>query len=201
MNRRIERSPYLFSGLIRCSCGSPMNAGLFGTSRTAKYRCKAAAEKRSHPGGYVMATLVERAVLEQLAGWAADIDADAAEASKMTSYTAPASQRVKELGRQITKLESKLDQLTLKMLDGTVPQDAYARLRDDLATQKSPLEAAFRAASVAVTKPPATLVPELLENWALLPVETRRDILTRLIRFIEVEPGRPRAVITVHPAW
>ena len=90
VNRQVERSPYLFSGLIRCSCGSPMNAGLFGTSRTAKYRCKAAAEKRSHPGGYVMATLVERAVLEQLAGWAADIDAEAAEASKMTSYTASA---------------------------------------------------------------------------------------------------------------
>lgn len=201
VNRRIERSPYLFSGLIRCSCGSPMNAGLFGTAHTAKYRCKAAAEKRSHAGGYVMASLVERAVLEQLAEWAADIDAEAAEASKMTAHTVSASDRAKELARQVTKLDSKLDQLTLKMLDGTVPQDSYTRLRDELATQKKPLEEALRAASVAVTKPPVTLVPELLENWALLPVESRRDILTRLIRFIEVRPGRPKAEITVHPAW
>ena len=201
VNRRIERSPYLFSGLIRCSCGSPMNAGLFGSAGTAKYRCKAAAEKRSHVGGYVMATLVEAQVLTQLKEWAADIDAQAAEASKMTANTASAGDRLKELARQISKLEAKLDQLTHKMLDGTVPQDSYTRLRDELAAQKAPLEQAFRAASVTVTKPPASLVPELLENWQLLPVETRRDILTRLIRFIEVEPGRPRAVITVHPAW
>lgn len=201
VNRRIERSTYLFSGLIRCSCGSSMNAGLFGSARTAKYRCKAAAEKRSHVGGYVMAKLVESAVLEQLAEWAAGIDAEAAEASKMTAQTASASDRVKELARQVANLDSKLDQLTLKMLDGTVPQDSYARLRDELAVQKAPLEASLRSASVAVTKPPTSLVPELLENWALLPVETRRDILSRLIRFIEVNPGRPRAVITVHSAW
>ena len=87
------------------------------------------------------------------------------------------------------------------MLDGTVPQDSYARLRDELTMQKAPMEEALRAASVAVTKPPTTLVPELLENWALLPVETRRDILSRIVRFIEVHPGRPRAQITVHEAW
>jgi site-specific DNA recombinase len=201
VNRRIERSPYLFSGLIRCSCGSPMNAGLFGSGRTAKYRCKAAADKRSHPGGYVMATVVEAAVLEQLAEWAAAIDAEATEASKMTAHTASAGDRTKELARQIAKLESKLDQLTLKMLDGTVPQDSYTRLRDELTAQKAPVEAAFRAASVAVTKPPTELVPDLLENWPILPVETRRDILSRLVRFIEVQPGRPRAGITVHAAW
>jgi site-specific DNA recombinase len=201
VNRRIERSPYLFSGLIRCSCGSPMNAGLFGSNRTAKYRCKAAAEKRAHTGGYVTASLVEAQVLAQLAEWASDIDAEAGEASKMTAQTTSAGDRVKELARQVAKLEARLDQLTLKMLDGTIPQDSYARLRDELAAQKSPLEEAYRAASVAVTKPPTSLVPELLENWQLLPVESRRDILTRLIRFIEVEPGRPRAVITVHAAW
>lgn len=201
VNRRIERSPYLFSGLIRCSCGSPMNAGLFGSGRTAKYRCKAAAEKRSHPGGYVMATLVETHVLAQLAEWAAEIDAEAAEASKMTAHTTSAGDRLKELARQISKLEAKLDQLTHKMLDGTVPQDSYTRLRDELAAQKSPLEEAFRAASVAVSKPPARLLPELLNDWVLLPVETRRDLLTRIIGSIEVEPGRPRARILVNPIW
>lgn len=201
VNRRTERSPYLFSGMIRCACGSPMHAGLFGASRTAKYRCKAAAEKRSHPGGYVMATVVEEAVLKSLAEWAAAIDAEAGEASKMTAGTTSAGERVKELARQITKLDAKLDQLTHKMLDGTVPQGSYERLRDEFAAQKAPLEAALRAASVSMAKPPTALVPELLNNWPLLPVETRRDILSRLVRFVEVQPGRPRSVVTVHPAW
>ncbi|QDG88838.1 recombinase family protein [Pseudarthrobacter sp. NIBRBAC000502770] len=201
VNRRSERSVYLLSGLIRCSCGARMNAGLFGTAQTPKYRCKAAAEKRAHTGGYVMVDYVERILLEQLADWAEDLNAEGAAAAKMVKKTSADAEKTIGLAKQIEKLDGRLDQLTLKMLDGTVPQDSYTRLRDDLQKQKQDAESALASAQVAVAKPPIDLLPGLVEDWHLLPVDMRRDLLSRLIDFVEIAPGRPRAKVTVRPLW
>ena len=201
VNRRSERSVYLLSGLIRCSCGARMNAGLFGTAQTPKYRCKGAAEKRTHAGGYVMVDYVERILLEQLTEWAEDLDAEGAAAAKLVKKTSADADKTSSLTKQVEKLEGRLDQLTLKMLDGTVPHDTYTRLRDDLTVQKQDAENARAAARVAVAKPPVDLLPGLVQDWPLLPVDMRRDILSRLIEYVEVAPGRPRAKVTVHPLW
>jgi site-specific DNA recombinase len=201
VNRRTERSVYLLSGLIRCSCGARMNAGLFGSDRTPKYRCKAAAEKRTHAGGYVMVDYVERLLLEQLKEWAGEVNAEGAEAAKMVKRTAANTNKAESLAKQVVKLDGRLDQLTLKMLDGTVPHETYTRLRDDLLHQKKDAESALAAAKIAVAKPPTDLLPELVEDWHLLPIDMRRDFLTRLIDHVEVTPGRPRATVLVHPKW
>lgn len=201
VNRRSERSAYLLSGLIRCSCGARMNAGLFGAGRSPKYRCKGAAEKRTHAGGYVMADYVERLLLEQLQEWAGEVNAEGAAAAKMVKKTAATSNKAESLARQVLKLDGRLDQLTLKMLDGTVPQETYTRLRDDLLRQKKDSESALAAAKVSIARPPTDLLPEVVEDWYLLPVDMRRDILSRLIRYVEVAPGRPRAKVTVHALW
>lgn len=201
VNRRSERSNYLLSGLIRCSCGSRMNAGLFGTGHTPKYRCKAAAEKRAHTGGYVMVDYVERLLLDQLTEWADEVDAEGAQAAKMAKKTQATTNKAASLAKQVVKLDGRLDQLTMKMLDGTVPQETYTRLRDDLLQQKKDADTALSAAKVAVAKPPIELLPELVADWHLLPADMRRDILSRLIKYVEVAPGRPRAKITVHPLW
>lgn len=201
VNRRTERSEYLLSGLIRCSCGSRMNAGLFGAAGTAKYRCKAAAEKRAHAGGYVMADYVERVLLEQLSEWAEEVDAEGSESTKMLAKTKATTNKLASLASQAVKLDTRLDQLTLKMIDGTVPQGTYMRLRDELLEQKAKNEIDLAAAKVAIAKPPAELLPELITDWPLIPVEMRRDILGRLIQYVEVTPGRPRSKVVVYPRW
>lgn len=201
VKRSSERSTYLLSGLIRCSCGSRMNAGLFGSAQQPKYRCKAAAEKQAHTGGYVMVEYVERVVLEQLTEWAEAVDRESAEAAKMVAKTKSNTSKAADLSKQVVKLDARLDQLTVKMLDGTVPQDTYTRLRDDLLKQKADAQKAFAEAKAAVAKPATDLLPELVADWQLLPADMRRDILSRLIQYVEVTPGRPRSKVVVHPLW
>src|SRR4030095_6475427 len=97
VNRRTERSPYLLSGLIRCTCGARMNAGQFGADRKPKYRCKAAAEKQAHSGGYVMVEYVEHEVFEWLEEVAQDVTKAAGEADKMIKQTKVAGDKSAQL--------------------------------------------------------------------------------------------------------
>lgn len=201
VTRTSERSPYLLSGLIRCSCGSRMNAGQFGADRKPKYRCKASTAKQTHSGGYVMSDYVERAVFEWLTEVAADVDAAAGQAEKMTKQAKAAGDQSAKVARQLLKLDARLDQLTNKMLDGTIPQGTYERLRDENQAQRKTLERALHDASTTVSRPATVIAPELLKAWPQLPVEARRDILSRLIDYVEVSPGRPRAKIVVRTRW
>ncbi|MDI2019736.1 recombinase family protein [Paenarthrobacter nicotinovorans] len=201
VHRRSERSKYLFSGMIRCACGAPMHAGLFGSGRSPKYKCADVANKRKHDGGYVMTSTVENDFLAWLESVAADVDAEADQAAKAQEQAATAADNIAHLKKQLARLGTRMDQLTNKMLDGTIPDDTYRRLRDELEGQRSDLEISIRDAQVVATRPPASLVPELLENWAILPVDTKRDLVSRLITHVEVAPGRPRARVVIHPRW
>jgi Site-specific recombinases, DNA invertase Pin homologs len=200
VSRRSERSEYLLSGLIRCACGSTMNAGLFGSGRTAKYRCKAANEKRAHTGGYVATTVVEDAVLEWLRGIADDITQAAQDLPAPPTKT-PVTNREAVLRRKLVKLGARMDNLTLKLVDGTIPQDSYERLRDQTKTEMATTEAQLRNLAVSEAKPPAAIVPDLLANWDILPVAVRRDMLSRLIHPVLVKPGRPRSMVAVAGLW
>ncbi|QOT16515.1 recombinase family protein [Paenarthrobacter sp. YJN-5] len=199
--RRSERSTYLFSGMIRCECGAAMHAGLFGAGRAPKYKCAAVSSKRKHDGGYVMTSTVEKDFLAWLESVAADIDSEAEHAVQAQQQAAKATDKVAHLKTQLVKLGTRLDQLTNKMLDGTIPDDTYRRLRDEIEAQRGDIETSMRDAQVVATRPPSSLVPELLENWTILPMDTKRDLVSRLIHRVVVKPGRPRAHVTVVPRW
>lgn len=199
--RRSERSSYLFSGMIRCACGSAMHAGLFGADKSPKYRCSGASNKRTHTGGYVMTSTVEKDFLCWLEGIAVNVDVEANLLAQVEVQTARALDARGHLKSELAKLGGRMDQLTNKMLDGTIPEDTYRRLRDELAVRRGELETSLRDAEVVAARPPASLVPELLGNWAILPVDVKRDLVSRLITHVEVEPGRPRARVTVHARW
>lgn len=143
---------------------------------------------------------MDRAVLEWLEGVAHAVNAEGQLAAAEVAAAKP-EDKVASLKTKFVQLDQRLDQATNKMLDETIPGDAYARIRDDIETQKADIEVALRAAKVTAAKPPAQLAASLLEDWPLLAVDGRRDILSRLIDYIEVKPGRPRAEIAVHRAW
>ncbi|MCO1338054.1 hypothetical protein BJH93_03970 [Kocuria polaris] len=198
--RRGEKSSYLLSGLIRCECGSPMHAGLFGSARQPKYRCKAAADKRSHPGGYVTAPVVEAAVVEWLQQIQAEITAAAGQV-KRPARTASAGPSEAALNRRLIKLQTRLDNLTLRYMDDEVSRDVYERLRAGTEAELTEAEAARRAIRSAAARPAEKLVPDLLRDWDGLPVEVRRDMLSRLIHPVVVRPGRPVAEVLVAGLW
>ncbi|MGQ7788154.1 recombinase family protein [Nesterenkonia sp. K-15-9-6] len=199
VRRRSERSQYLLSGLIRCACGSTMNAGLFGHAKTPKYRCKAAGDKRAHTGGYVTATVVEGAVLTWLQQVAEDITAEAGKVEPPKPKRTGGE--VAKLRRRLVKLQSRLDALTVRYLDEEVTRGTYERIRQQTEDEMGRVEAAVRAATVEEVRPARSLVPDLLRDWDQLSVEVRRDMLTRLIHPVVVRPARPRSEVAVAGLW
>lgn len=199
VHRSGEKSEYLLTGLVFCAlCGSGMYANIFGHDRTVKYRCSGVAEKRIHTGGYMMASALEADVFIWIQGLAEEITL-AAKAQPTIKHTT--TDPTPRLRRALIKVESRLDTLTLRLLDGTVPQDAYERTRDTLLGERRGIEVQLRVERVELAKPAPALVPDLVANWDLLPLHARRDMLKRLIARVEVTPGRPRGTTSVIPLW
>jgi DNA invertase Pin-like site-specific DNA recombinase len=195
--RRVERSQYLFSGLVRCSCGSAMTAGQFGAQHTAKYRCVAAKEKRTHTGGYVMESTVEANVLAWLTDRELRLSAEIATASK-TPRTVKKIESV-DIDAKLAVVASRLDSLSERLIDSDIPHDSYVRLRDKYLAEQQALRQARLTVTVQAKVEPIRVIPVLLENWHLGKVEEKREILRALIDHVEVFPGHPRARIVVHP--
>ncbi len=200
-----ERSPYLLSGLVRCVCGSSMNAGQFGAARQPKYRCKAAHEQNRHPGGYIMAAFVEREVVTWLGEVAADVDQASDRAIAAAAKVNRRREDAKALGREIAALDEQLVRLTRQLASGVVPEKAFVAARDGILTDREALEgrrdAAQRDAVEAGSTRPQEDAAALLRDWVLLSVPARREALRRLIRHVIVTPGRPRGTVDVVPAW
>jgi site-specific DNA recombinase len=192
--RRVERSEYLLSGLVRCICGSSMTAGQFGTTHTAKYRCKFAHDKRSHPGGYVTASFVEDAVFDWLTEWRDELAKKPKTARRPRAVADPSEKIV----QQIAALDGKIDRLGLRLVDSAIPVDSYNRILTALQLEKASLESARVTAVVAARRAPVEAIPQLLDAWEDLDVPVRREILRSLIKYVEVTPGRPRATFFVY---
>lgn len=200
-DRRVRRSStkgkYPYTGLIFCElCGHGMYAGAFGQDRTLKYRCSGASQWKLHPGGYVMNSTIESVLLPWLENVAAEINAAAAQhqPAKQTDPTPG-------LRRALMKVNSRLEDLTVKMIDGTVPQDTYERMRDKWLAEKKDLDGQLMKLRVQERADPVRLPPHLVEDWQEIPADVRREILLRLISKIIVKPGRPRSEVRIVPLW
>jgi site-specific DNA recombinase len=200
-----ERSEYLLSGLIRCSCGSTMTAGQFGAQRSPKYRCKASHDVGAHPGGYIMAAFVERTVFD----WLRDLASDVERAGTVSAMAVAAQTRrvhgVEEIEREIAAIDDRMVRLTMQLVDEVVPRSTYEAARDELLAVRSGLEERVAAARVVAHRPgvrdPQALAVQLLGEWDEMPVALRRDALRRLLSRVVVTPGRPRGTVEVIPAW
>ena len=200
-----ERSQYLLSGMVRCSCGSSMTAGQYGANREPKYRCKAAKEQGRHAGGYVMAGYVEGEVLAWLQGVAADVDAAVDLSLAAAGKASRRRDDARVLERELASLDEQLVRLTVDLASGLVPEAAYAAARDVIGGKREAVAARLaevrRLAQAPRSDRPQAAAAALLRDWDLLPVPQRREALRRLVARVVVTPGRPRAVVEVVPSW
>lgn len=200
-----ERSQYLLSGMVRCACGSPMTAGQYGARREPKYRCKAAKEEGRHSGGYVMANYLEAQVMVWLEDLATETDAAVDLALAVERKTSSKRADAERLARDLDKLDAQLVRLTKHLASGLIPEDTYRATRDDIQADRQAIadriaELELQAGAARAEKPHQA-ARDLLRDWELLPVASRREALHRLISRIEVTPGRPRSQVRVIPAW
>lgn len=199
VHRNGEKGKYLLTGLVFCDlCGHGMYAGQFGHDGKLKYRCSGAANWKLHPGGYVMESTLEQTLLPWLANLATEIN----EAKPANEVTTPKQEDLTpRLRRALMKVDSRLDALTTRLLDGTVPQDVYARIRDQLAAEKTALQDSLMAARVEVRAEPVRLDPDLMVHWPDMPLNVKREILLRLISKVIVKPERPRSLVRIVARW
>lgn len=196
--RRTERSQYLLSGLVRCSCGSPMNAGQFGANRERKYRCRDAHAKRRHSGGYITAAFVEAEVKKWLREYADELN----ERAKAIAAQ-PRPRRVADptaaLRTKLSRIIDRIDRLGLQAIETNMPADSYNRLLAVLTTERDEVQRALDATEVRATRPALAIAPNLLKNWDRYPIPERRELLRSLIDYVEVTPGRPRGTVEIYP--
>lgn len=205
---RRERSEYLFSGLVRCGrCGGTMVAGQFGHAREPKYRCKTRQQQgpAGCQGGYVMASLVERKVIEWLEekARAGRVDVARGDAAAIRARRTNDRHARDRLARELRRVEENLHRLVTQDHD-TLPPRVYAEARDALAERHRDLTAALEEAQRdlrdTVTNP-AKAAAGLLASWDRRPVEHRRELLRRLVGEIRVWSARPRSEVKVFGRW
>lgn len=193
VNRRAERSPYLLSGLVRCSCGSSMTGGQFGAYRKPSYRCKAGHEKRTHAGGYVLTHLVEEAVH----GWL--VERNGRLLAERASLLPVGKRDSDTILMAIAKTEERADKLTLRYLDNEISRERHDSLSTRFADELVTLRAQLLAAEVAEHNAEPIVLPSLVAEWDNLQVEQRRGVLQHLIDHVEVDRVDGACIITVHP--
>ncbi|ASN39026.1 hypothetical protein CGQ24_08350 [Arthrobacter sp. 7749] len=197
ITRSGTNSSYLLTGMLYCgNC----NGRMFGTTRHPNYyyRCHSCARVRSRPGVTISGAKSESAVLDWLKGLAKEINkaADAVPAPPpIKSDPLPA------LRRTLIKASNRLDTLTMKFLDGTIPEDTYERMRDTIIGEREATEARIREEELAQAKPESSFVPGLVENWDELPIHVKRDLLSRVVGRVEVEPSPRANVVNVRGKW
>lgn len=198
-----ERSQYMLSGLVRCSCGSSMTAGQFGWQKVPKFRCKAAHAQRRHNGGYVTMTVVEQAVHDWLHAFAGGLTDAAATEAKIAAKRSKSKVDAGKLATDIAACDTQLSRLTVQLVQGVVPESAYTSARDEITERKTTLERRLVEVEDTARTLPASRadVEALVESWHELSVTARREALRRLIRYVLVYPGRPQSKCVVIPAW
>lgn len=177
---RAESSKYLLSGLVRClACGTVLVGGKSGTNK-AYYRCSTGFTRGTHRGGYIPCEDVETAVMVKLRKHAASLDEQSGHDLEAPAASAPVVSLV-SLEAKRKRATTSMANLALQLAEGLpvdVHREAMAALvakRDSVDEQISQLRA-----KVATPPPTAQIAAGLLEDWGLLSVAHRREMLGRL---------------------
>lgn len=201
--RGTERSQYLLSGLVRCSCGSPMGGGQFGHARSPKFRCIASFTERRHAGGYIMMQVVEAEVLTWLRDLATDIDVSSSTAQLAIAHARIRKQDATASAREIVAIDKELLKLTDGWMRNVIPESAYLTLRAEAEQRRAQHAGRLELAEAdALSGPnPQQQATDLLRDWDELNVALRRGALRSLIARIEVTTGRPKGTVAIVPRW
>jgi len=181
---------YPLSGLLYCGdCGALMYAARLGRVAGYGFICSRWAKTGEGRCVTVSRAKAERTVLAWLASYAAEVEEQAARQAVRAAAQLVARSDATDLRRQVVRLDERLNKLTAGWTEGLVPDAAYAATRDQLTAQREDLVVRAREAegrSVALKRPAAPMVTELLATWDEKPAAGIRDMLSHLVRRVVV---------------
>lgn len=197
---RTLQAAHPLSGIVECGhCGSSMiRGGGSGMIRCSAYKKQISCD---HPS-FVGVERLRPPTIDFLSTVSKQINHRAKARQAASQRVLGASDEIKALTRQITRLESTLSRLTRQHAEGVVPTDAYIQTRDTVISEREQLEQRLISLTDS-TQTAADINPDLLRDWDDLPVKTQRDILRSLLRRVVVTGnGRGNSpTITFEPRW
>ncbi|MGO4630556.1 recombinase family protein [Streptomyces sp. 2RAF24] len=203
---RSHEPAYPLTGLMRCGeCGSHTRNDNHGGKGCRAYHCGARARHAvDHPTTWIRRTVVESHVHDWLVEVSAEIDAIAAgEVVLPKPRQAPdVAGRRKVLEVEISKISGAVDRATEGHVLGDIPRDTYLRTRDRLVKQLDVLRKELDELPEEPAEPLSPLpfrdvVRGLLAEWDTISVQSKRIILSRLIRRVEICANKVVRVVAV----
>lgn len=206
---RARNATYPLSGLIRCAhCGSAADVTSKAGKRGYAYRCTGHTNRSADcPGFWIRRSVVEAEVYDWLIGLARDLDRRTVGTVVEPMPAAPpaaanTTATRKRLTREAAKLTGALDNAAEAYAMGDIPRESYLRTRDKLTVKLRDIQKELDelTAETASEEGPAThyeVVEGLASDWRVLTVQTKRDLLAKLIRGIAIGPNG----VHVHPVW
>lgn len=209
---------YPLAGLAKCgdtNCGK----ALLARSKSGRgvpavpgyyYRCE---NTRQHASGRPVSVIrgeLEKKVLRWVRRFASDIDAGAKAVDETGRARLRAQIDVDKAAREVAAIDRQLARLMVQRAgeEDIVPESAYVAARDELlaqrATAQATLDAAAHEAASIPTGIPRQVAVQLIEDWDVLPVRARRDMLAKLIRVIRVTPldqDGEHCAVQIVPVW
>lgn len=197
--QRSVKHRYLLSGIARCgTCGEPM----FGfhieaghnrsTNPYFAYRCRSIGTRAygEHGPATISARLLDPIVIGWLGTLAKSIDAVAP--APVIPHARLDAQR---LAREITAIDKQVVSLTEGLASGLVPERAYRATVEGLEAKRAILAASLREAEdhvVLVPDDPRGVAAQLMADWDLIPLITKRGGLRSLLVDVTVTFGAHR---------
>ncbi|MFF7130053.1 recombinase family protein [Streptomyces sp. NPDC008240] len=205
--RRALSPVYPLAGLVRCGlCGGSGAIHQTRTERGKAYRCHARARKAvEHDAVWVRRAVVEDAVLVWLVNLRRKIDAIVA-----GTVAVPQQRREPDVDKLRVKLQRDVERAT-GAIDkafkaytlGDVPRDTYLRTREEHEADRDKAQQQLDELP-QLGEEPTSPVPHretvvgLIAEWDTISVHSKRLLLGRLIRRVEIRPGDD---VTVVPVW
>ncbi|MFB7440188.1 recombinase family protein [Streptomyces mirabilis] len=206
-SRRALAPVYPLAGLVRCGlCGSSGMVHQTRQERGKAYRCNARSRRAvEHDAVWVRRVVVEDAVLAWLVDLRREIDAIVAGkvAVPQPRREPDVDGQRKKLERDVERAAAAIDRAFEAYTLGDVPRDTYLRAREK--HQKTRDEAQRKLDELPKPEAaPASPVPfretvvGLIAEWDTISVPSKRVLLGRLIRRVELRPGDGVSVV---PVW
>lgn len=185
----VSEPKYMLTGLIRCGdCGAPMHAANAGGKRKS-YVCSAWARGKSVRCVTAVREYAEAFVMEWLNEITANVDRAAEVAARSLERKVTAVNNASAIDSRIRKIDTTLGTLTVRWLDGKVPEAAYAATSAKLQADRDSLVARRKnATSDAKHDIDLSAVAVTVSRWDELKVIRQRGILAELIERVEVIP-------------